>query len=203
MAQLKLSTTRAGAGTRAGAVVFVLAAILAAAVNAQNTDGDAARGLALFEGRGACLNCHRVGVRGSRFGPDLTDIGVRAGVLPLGGRGAAPGEPAGNDPDGPARARQELERSLTDPGAEILPANRTITLVTREGETITARVLNQDTFSLQLIDTKERLFTIQRSDVRELTWIKSSSMPSYRDKLTPQERADLVAYLLSLKGITK
>ena len=171
---------------------------------AQDPPGDIARGQALFESKGACLNCHRVGVRGSRFGPDLTDIGVRAGVLPLGGRGAAPGEPAaGNDPDGPARARQELERSLTDPGAEILPANRTITLVTREGETITARVLNQDTFSLQLIDTKERLFTIQRSDVREFTWIKRSSMPSYRDKLTPQERADLVAYLLSLKGINK
>ena len=187
-------------------VVSVVAAILVSFANAQNTDGDAARGQALFEGKGGCLDCHRVGVRGSRFGPDLTDIGMRAGVIPLGGRGAAPGTSAGgnaSDPEMPARARQELERSLTDPAAEILPANRTITLVTREGETITARVLNQDTFSLQLIDTKERLFTIQRSDVREFAWIKSSSMPSYRDKLTPQERADLVAYLLSLKGINK
>ena len=187
-------------------VVSVVAAILVSFANAQNTDGDAARGQVLFEGKGACLDCHRVGVRGSRFGPDLTDIGMRAGIIPLGGRGAAPGASAGgnaSDPEMPARARQELERSLTDPAAEILPANRTITLVTREGETITARVLNQDTFSLQLIDTKERLFTIQRSDVREFAWIKSSSMPSYRDKLTPQERADLVAYLLSLKGISK
>ena len=187
-------------------VVSVVAALLVSFANAQNTDGDAARGQALFGGKGACLDCHRVGVRGSRFGPDLTDIGMRAGVIPLSGRGAAPGASVGgnaSDPEMPARARQELERSLTDPAAEILPANRTITLVTREGETITARVLNQDTFSLQLIDTKERLFTIQRSDVRQFAWIKSSSMPSYRDTLTPQERADLVAYLLSLKGINK
>ena len=194
------------ARTGFASVVSVVAAILVSFANAQNTDGDAARGQALFEGKGVCLDCHRVGVRGSRFGPDLTDIGMRAGVIPLGGPGAAPGPAAGgnaSDSDVPARARQELERSLTDPAAEILPANRTITLVTREGETITARVLNQDTFSLQLIDTKERLFTIQRTDVREFAWIKSSSMPSYRDKLTPQERDDLVAYLLTLKGINK
>jgi cytochrome c oxidase cbb3-type subunit III len=214
MAQLKLgttrelSTTRAGAGHRAGAVAFVLAAILAAAVNAQNTEGDAARGQALFDGKGACLDCHRVGTRGSRFGPDLTDIGARAGTAPFTRGGGAPparGEPGRGSgiPDAvdPVSARTELERTLVDPAAEILPTNRTVRLTTRDGETITARVLNQDTFSLQLIDTRERLLTIQRSDLRDFAWIKSSSMPSYRDKLTPQERADLIAYLLSLRGI--
>ncbi len=179
------------------AVVSLPATILASAVRAQNTEGDAARGQALFEGKGACLDCHRVGVRGSRFGPDLTDIGVRAGNVAQRGRGAAP------EPATPERAREELERSLVDPAAEILPSNRTVSLMTRDGQSVTARVLNQDTFSLQLIDTKERLFTIQKSELRELNWIKTSSMPSFRDKLTPGERADIIAYLLSLKGINK
>ena len=96
-----------------------------------------------------------------------------------------------------------MERALLDPGAEILPSNRTVRLVTRDGDPITARVLNQDTFSLQLIDTKERVFSIPKSELREFAWIKSSSMPSYRGKLTPEEIADLIAYLLSLKGINK
>ena len=57
---------------------------------------------------------------------------------------------------------------------------------------------------MQLIDTKERLFTLQKSDVREFTWIKSSSMPSYRDKLTASTSAPIsIAYLLSLKGLNQ
>ncbi len=196
--------------TRRIAVGFVVAAVLVCVGSAQTIEGDVRRGQALFEGRGACLDCHRVGTRGSRFGPDLTDIGARAGSTTVARGGAAPparGEPGRGsgvpDPADPERARQELERALTDPGADILPSNRTVRLMTRDGETITARVLNQDTFSLQLIDTKERLLTVQRSDLREFTWIKNSSMPSYRDKLTADERADLIAYLLSLKGMNK
>ncbi len=177
---------------------------------AQDPQGDMARGQALFESKGACLECHRVGTRGSRFGPDLTDIGARAGITAVTRGGGAPparGEPGRGggapDPTDADRARTELERALIDPGADILPWNRTVRLVTRDGEAISARVLNQDTFSLQLIDTKERLLTVQKSELREFTWIKSSSMPSYRDKLTAAERADLIAYLLSLKGINK
>jgi mono/diheme cytochrome c family protein len=174
--------------------------------------GDAARGNALFEGKGACLGCHRVGDKGSRFGPDLTDIGARAGNTSLmrGGRGRGGPGGRGAPPSGAAassgaagRAQAELERALVDPGAEILPQNRTVRLVTRTGESITARVLNQDTFSLQLIDTRERVMSIQKSDLREFTFLQNSPMPSYRDKLSQQELADVVAYLLSLKGINK
>src|SRR5262249_34920835 len=61
--------------------------------------GDAARGKAIFEGKGACLNCHTVKGNGSRFGPDLTDIGA-------------------------ARRPEQLERSILDPDAEITAQNR-------------------------------------------------------------------------------
>src|SRR5262245_49238469 len=59
--------------------------------------GDAARGKALFEGKGGCLKCHRVDGVGSRLGPDLTRIGQ-------------------------LRRSAELERSLLDPAAEVLPS---------------------------------------------------------------------------------
>ena len=191
------------------AVASSVAVMFVGVGQAQTPDGDVSRGRALFEGKGACVSCHRVAVSGSRFGPDLTDIGARAGnSLPARGGGPPPagGAPASGgapDPGAPARARTELDRALVDPAADILPSNRTVRLVTRDGEAITARLLNQDTFSLQLIDTKERVLTVQRSDLREFSWIKSSSMPSYRDKLTADERGDLIAYLLSLKGIHK
>ena len=56
-----------------------------------------------------------------------------------------------------------------------------------------------DTLSLQMFDDKEQLRSFSKSDLKEWTVI-NSPMPSYRDKLTPQELADVVSYLLSLKG---
>ena len=71
--------------------------------------------------------------------------------------------------------------------------------VLKDGSVITGRLLNIDPFTVQLFDSKERLLTLQRSDLREFGAVKSA-MPSYRDKLTPQELSDLLAYLFSLKG---
>ena len=166
--------------------------------------GDAARGRAIFEGKGECLGCHRVGDKGARFGPDLTDIGTRAGIAPA--RGAAAASPfAPIPPDiGPvARAQAHIKRALIEPAADILPQNRTINFVTVTGETGTARLLNQDTFSVQIIDRKERVRTIPKSELREFSFIKGSPMPSYKDKLSAGETDDVVAYLVSLKGINK
>jgi putative heme-binding domain-containing protein len=164
--------------------------------------GDVARGEAVFDGKGGCLGCHRVRNNGSRFGPDLTDIGSRVGNVIARGT-ASPFAPAVPDIGPTARAHAELLQALLEPGAEILPQNRTVRLVTASGETITARVLNQDTFSLQVIDTHERVRSIPKAELREFAFIKTSSMPSYRDKLTAQELADVIAYLMSLKGINK
>ena len=41
--------------------------------------GNAARGKAMFEGKGGCLSCHRVDASGPRVAPDLSDIGVARG----------------------------------------------------------------------------------------------------------------------------
>ena len=71
--------------------------------------------------------------------------------------------------------------------------------VLKDGSVVTGRLLNLDQFNVQPLDSKERLVTLQRSELRESSVMKSS-MPSYRDKLTPQELSDLLAYLFSLKG---
>jgi putative heme-binding domain-containing protein len=149
---------------------------IATSGRAVSGNGDAARGKAIFEGKGNCASCHRVNGVGSRVGPDLSDIAA-------------------------LRRTVELERSLLEPNAEVLPANRFYRAVTKQGETITGRLLNLDTFSVLILDSKERLLSLQRSNLSESGFVKDSPMPSYRDKLTSQELADVVAYLLTLKGI--
>ena len=99
------------------------------------------------------------------------------------------------------RRPSELEQKLVDPSALVRPGNRFFRAVTSDGATITGRLLNQDTFSIQLIDSRERLVSLPKSKLREYAFIKESPMPSYRDKLAAEEIDDLVSYLVSLKGL--
>jgi putative heme-binding domain-containing protein len=158
---------------QAGTIVAYLRSM--AGAGAPSAAGDAGRGKAVFEGKGECLTCHSVGGAGSRIGPTLSDIGAVRRVV-------------------------ELERSILDPDAEIRAENRTVRLTTRDGVTTTGTLLNQDTFTLQLLDSKERLVLFEKSNLREYLILKSSPMPSYRGKLSTQEVTDVVSYLASLKG---
>ena len=82
----------------------------------------------------------------------------------------------------------------------MMPINRPVRVVTKDGTVINGRRLNEDTYRVQLIDDRERLHSLLKADLREFTIAKTSPMPSYKDTLTPAEIADLLAYLLSLKG---
>jgi hypothetical protein len=93
-----------------------------------------------------------------------------------------------------------LARSLLDPRVSLLPANRPVRAVLRDGTVVTGRRLNEDTFTVQILDSNERLVSLDRAALREYTVGTEPTMPSYADVLTDDERADLVAYLLSLKG---
>ena len=82
----------------------------------------------------------------------------------------------------------------------MMPINRPVRIVTKDGTVITGRRLNEDTYSVQIIDDRERLRSLLKSDVREFTISTTSAMPAYKDTLTAEEQADVLAYLLSLKG---
>jgi cytochrome c oxidase cbb3-type subunit III len=137
--------------------------------------GNAARGQAVFEGKGACLTCHRVNGRGPRVAPDLSDVGV-------------------------ARRADAIHGSIVDPSSRMMPINRPVRIVMKDGTTITGRRLNEDTYTVQVIDEKEQLRSIAKSDTRSYVVETKSTMPSYATRLTADEIADLVAYLLTLKG---
>lgn len=137
--------------------------------------GDAARGRAIFEGKGACLNCHRVQNKGARLGPALTAIGK-------------------------IRPASMLEQSILEPNAVVLSDHWFFRATRRDGVTISGRRLNEDRNTLQLIDAKDRLVSLIKSELREYALVKTSAMPSYQGKLSPEEVTDVVKYLTTLRG---
>jgi putative heme-binding domain-containing protein len=138
--------------------------------------GDPERGHALFDGRARCAECHRVHGRGPRLAPDLSEVGA-------------------------TRTADLLQRTILDPLGSLQPVNRSVRAVTRDGRTVTGRRLNEDTYSVQVIDDQEHLVSLAKEDLREYTVLPTSSMPAYKDVLSAPDLADVVAYLLSLKGV--
>ncbi len=139
--------------------------------------GDAARGKVIFEGKGTCMDCHRVNGQGSRVGPDLSTIGL-------------------------LRRAAELEQSLLDPAAEVQPTNRFYSVTPADGVPIAGRLLNHDTFTVQLFDTDERLRSFVKADLLQYGFT-DTPMPSFRDELSAREITDVVAWLVSLRGIAQ
>ena len=71
--------------------------------------------------------------------------------------------------------------------------------VTKDGKAIEGTRVNEDSFTIQLRDANGRLHSIQKFDVKSIEPEPGKSfMPSYKDKLTPAQINDLVAYLSSL-----
>lgn len=158
----------------AGNIVAYLRSV-AADTRSVSAPGNPERGQAVFEGKGACGRCHRIKGTGGRMGPDLSEIGGQRRVA-------------------------ELERSIVEPNAEVVPNQRAFRIVTREGVTVEGRLLNHDRFTVQMLDSKEQLRSFQKANLREYDFVNTSPMPSYRDTLSTEELADVVSYLVSLKG---
>jgi putative heme-binding domain-containing protein len=156
-------------------VAYIRAGLGASANDSSVSIGDAARGRLIFEKEGNCLTCHRVGDQGGLSGPDLTEIGRTHS-------GAA------------------IQGSLLDPTGSMRPINRPVRAVTRDGRVIKGRRLNEDTYTVQLVDEGGRLVSLVKADLREWSVLTMSTMPSYRDTLTASARADVIGYLVSLNG---
>jgi len=157
-------------------IILALATSALFAQQSRDAAGNPANGRVIFEGKGACRTCHRVKDSGSRSGPDLTEIASQ-------------------------RTVEALEKSLRSPNQEVSSQYRHYRVMMLDGATVTGRILNQDIFSIQLLDSNDRLRSFQKSNLREYNFIQTPPMPSYRDRLTPQELTDLIAYLATLKGV--
>lgn len=158
---------------QAAKIVAYLRSLAAKEGGASVIAGDAARGKDVFTGKGKCTSCHAVAGAGGRVGPDLTNVGA-------------------------VRRTPDLERALLDPQADVQPNHRFYRVELKDGTVVSGRLLGHDTFTVRLLDTQEKLRLFVKSDVRSHGFA-DSPMPSYRNTLTPQEVADVVSYLSSLR----
>jgi putative heme-binding domain-containing protein len=138
--------------------------------------GNAENGRQLFASQ--CSLCHRVSGRGGRLGPDLTRIGA-------------------------ARSRAALVREIRAPSEAIPEKYETVTLVLSDGRRVRGAMKNEDAFSIQIMDVRERLQGYLKAGLKEVVYERTSLMPPYGpDRLNDAQLDDLVGYLTTLREAT-
>jgi putative heme-binding domain-containing protein len=150
--------------------------------------GDAGRGEALFFGAQRCSSCHIVSGRGGLLGPELTTVGS-------------------------ARSRAYLVESIRDPGRRFTENHSfgdvytlrydTVTAVTADGTTVVGVPMNEDTFTVQIMDTSERVHSLEKRTLKSFRHENRSLMPAYApNRLSDGDLDDLLAYLQTLRAST-
>ena len=137
-------------------------------------EGNAAAGRELFNGRGDCASCHMVEGAGGRMGPDLSRVGEN-------------------------QRPEDLLDALVNPSADVDPRWWTLRVTGPDGVTHEGFRMNEDSFSLRIMDADEELWSFPKSRIQSYDRIEESTMPSYDQRLGEEELDDLVAYLFSLR----
>ena len=152
---------------------------------AAKTTGDASRGRELFYGDGNCALCHMVSGKGGRMGPDLTGVG-----------GARTREAIIDSIRNPSR---RLAWGLTEATKEFPQEYESVTVVTADGKEIKGITLNEDSFSVQIMDSGEDIHLLEKDKLRSFQKSRESAMPKYdADVLSDKEVEDIVAFLASV-----
>jgi putative heme-binding domain-containing protein len=135
--------------------------------------GDVENGQRIFSSQ--CALCHRAAGRGGRLGPDLSRIGI-------------------------ARSRTALVREIRTPSEWMPQGYETVTVITSDGQKIRGTKKNEDAFSIQVMDVRERLQGYLKSKLRDVIYEKDSLMPPYGpERLSETDLNDVVGYLTTLR----
>jgi putative heme-binding domain-containing protein len=139
-------------------------------------DGDPAHGKTLFFGTASCSRCHMVEGKGGRLGPDLTGV-------------------AGS------RSLDSLVESVREPSKQIVPGYETATVVTADGKDAKGYVMNEDRFSVQMMDTRENILLLDKGTLRSFEKSPVSLMPPYTaSALSDKDLQDIIGYLLTVSA---
>ncbi len=145
--------------------------------------GNAAHGKELFYGTSACSSCHMIQGKGGRLGPDLSTTGSARSTEYLVESLRSPSR----------RLAQGISEAMKEFSQEYV----TVTVVTSDGSKFVGVVLNEDNFTLQMLDTREQLHLFEKDKLRSLEKSRESLMPVYDQKmLSDKDMQDVIAYLL-------
>jgi len=138
--------------------------------------GDVRRGqLAFHSEKAACFSCHAIGYRGGNVGPDLTRIGS-------------------------VRSDRDLLEAIVFPSASLVRSFEPIAVATTEGKVYNGLLRGETADELVLATGVNQESRVPRSQIEEIRPSAVSIMPAGLDQqLTPQELADLVAFLKACK----
>jgi putative heme-binding domain-containing protein len=146
--------------------------------------GNAAHGKELFHGTAGCGTCHMVNGKGGRLGPDLSSTGASRSVEYL--------------EESVRRPSKRLATGLSEPMKDFSQEYETATVVTSDGTKLQGVVLNEDSFTVQMLDTREQLHAFEKAKLRSYEKTRESLMPAYDAKALPEkDLKDLIAYLLA------
>jgi putative heme-binding domain-containing protein len=146
--------------------------------------GNAVHGKELFYGSAACANCHMVQGKGGRLGPDLTGTGSARSIEYL--------------IDSIRNPSRRLAQGISEAMKEFSQEYETVTVVDAGGQKFQGVVLNEDNFTLQMLDTREQLHLFEKDKLRSFEKTRESLMPAYDQKMLPEkDLQDLLAFLLA------
>ena len=149
--------------------------------------GNQAHGKELFKGSAACASCHMISGEGGRLGPDLTATGTARSIEYI--------------VDSVRNPSRRLAQGITEAMKEFSQEYETVNVVDDRGQKFQGVVLNEDNFTLQMIDTREQLHLFEKEKLRSVEKSRESLMPKYDEKMLPEkDLQDIVAYLLSVGG---
>jgi cytochrome c oxidase cbb3-type subunit III len=147
--------------------------------------GDPAHGKELFYGDGNCSLCHMISGKGGRLGPDLTGVAgsrTREAII-----------------DSIRNPSRRLAWGLTEATKEFPQEYESVTVVTADGKQIKGVTLNEDSFSVQIMDSGEHIHLLEKDKLKSFHKSRESAMPKYgADVLSDKDVEDIVAYLASV-----
>ena len=146
--------------------------------------GDAAHGKELYFGKARCGTCHMVEGKGGRLGPDLTAVGTARATEYI--------------VDSVRNPSRRLAQGVAEAMKEFPQEYETITVVTLDGKKITGVAMNEDSFTVQMMDADEKIYLFEKDKLRSFEKSRESLMPPYDVKmLSDKELDDIMAFLLN------
>jgi cytochrome c oxidase cbb3-type subunit III len=175
-------TTGQGVGMTPEEIWQVITYIRSVEKKSTEAAGDPAHGKNLFYGSAACSTCHMVNGKGGRLGPDLSATGsARAPAYLI----QSVREPSRRLAGGISEAMKEFPQEY-----------ETVTVEPADGNKYQGVVLNEDNFTLQMLDTREQVHLFEKDQLRKFTKSRESLMPAYDQKMLPdKDLQDIIAFL--------
>jgi putative heme-binding domain-containing protein len=149
--------------------------------------GNAEHGKQLFYGSAACGTCHMVNGKGGRLGPDLS--------------GAASGRSTEYLAESLRAPNKRLAQGISEAMKEFSQEYETANVTAADGTKYVGVVLNEDAFTLQILDTRENLHSWEKNSLKSYQKTRQSLMPAYDEKVLPEkDLQDLLAFLAAASG---